>query len=136
LEVGYLAPAPTGKIVRNATWDVGEEGQTAQRWQAVGSEPSGGLTCLKLQNVQQSADWDSPRADRSRLAAPRYLVDSSAAQCPPRKSNAIIEHRDPARETATATNRGALRVAEPREVSDLDVRGLAQGFCQGPHKFS
>lgn len=47
------------------TWEVNSEGAPAQVWRSVGTEAINGTNCLKLAGLQQSSDWDRPRADRT-----------------------------------------------------------------------
>lgn len=63
LEFGFFVPAPLGKVGRNYTWDSVEAARPTQGWQVVGTESCGGVSCIKVTGVQQSADWDHVRAD-------------------------------------------------------------------------
>lgn len=99
-ETGFIAPTPLGKVGRNSSWEVGEEGQPPQRWQVAGTEVCAGVTCVKLIGSQQSADWDKPRADQTAWRRRDTLwlhPQHNVAQ----KVERIIERRDPARDTPT-----------------------------------
>jgi peroxiredoxin len=100
LEWGFLVPAPRLKVGRNSSWEIGEEGLPDQRWQVGGAESCGGVTCIKVLGVQQSGDWDRPRADRAawrRCDTVWLHPQLYVAQ----KVERVIERRDPARDTPT-----------------------------------
>jgi peroxiredoxin len=61
-----------------------------------GSEVVGGKRCVKLVGVQQSADWDKPRADSAawRRTDTLWLAPLTGYAC---KVERIIERREPAR---------------------------------------
>ncbi len=103
LECGFIVPAPLAKVGRNFTWDLNEPGQPAQRWQVVGTESSGGVQCIKITGVQQSDDWERPRADRTAWRR-RDTVWLHPQLNIAQKVERIIEQREPARETATHRN--------------------------------
>jgi peroxiredoxin len=100
LENGFFVPAPLVKVGRKSAWEIGEEGRPEQRWQIVGTESCGGITCIKIVALQQSSDWDSTRADQSawrRRDTVWLYPQLNVAQ----KVERIIECRDPARDTPT-----------------------------------
>jgi peroxiredoxin len=100
LETGFVVPAPLLKLKRGSTWDVGEDGQPAQRWQIVGTESCAGVTCIKIVGVQQSADWGRTRADQcawQRRDTIWLHPQLNVAQ----KVERIIEHCAPARDVPT-----------------------------------
>lgn len=100
LECGFFVPAPLAKVGRNFTWDVADEGHPVCRWQVLGTETCAGVTCVKLAAVQQSADWDHPRADHTawrRRDTLWIFPQLNVAQ----KVERIIERRDPARDLPT-----------------------------------
>lgn len=100
LEGHFLVPAPLVKVGRHFLWQVGEEGRPVQSWQIVGTEPCGGVSCVKITGVQQSEDWDKPRADQTawrRRDTIWLLPQLNFAQ----KVERIIERREPARQGPT-----------------------------------
>jgi peroxiredoxin len=46
------------------SWDAEEPGRPPQSWRLAGTEWRDGLRCVQLKGLQQSDDWDIPRADR------------------------------------------------------------------------
>jgi peroxiredoxin len=96
IECGMFVPRPARRLGGDESWDIPEAGRPARSWHAAGTEAIGGLRCLKLVGVQQSEDWEAPRADHvgwrrqdTVWLAPRggYAV----------KVERVIERREPAR---------------------------------------
>lgn len=100
LETGFLVPTPLIKLKRGSTWEIGEEGQAAQRWQIVGTESCGGVTCIKIVGVQQSADWGRTRADQCAWQR-RDIVWLHPQLNVAQKVERIIDHCAPARDVPT-----------------------------------
>lgn len=100
LECGFIVPAPLARVGRNFTWDLTEPGQPLQRWQIVGTESSGGVQCIKVTGLQQSDDWDRPRADKTAWRR-RDIVWLNPQLNVAQKVERVIEQREPARESAT-----------------------------------
>jgi hypothetical protein len=65
IECGVFVELPKGPIGLNENWEVKEENRPPRIWRIVGTELVNGTRCLKLQGLQQSSDWDQPRADRT-----------------------------------------------------------------------
>jgi peroxiredoxin len=65
LECGIFVELPHGRVGVGRSWEVAQEGQPPRSWRVVGSEMLNGSRCLKIVGVQQSEDWDRPRADRT-----------------------------------------------------------------------
>ena len=100
LESGCFVPAPYTRVGRNQPWEVVEEGRPTQRWQVLGNEMCGGVTCIKIAGVRQSDDWDRSRADRTawRRRDTLWILPSlNVAQ----KVERTIEQRAAARDTPT-----------------------------------
>jgi peroxiredoxin len=100
LETGFLVPTPLLKMKRGSTWDAGEEGQPAQRWQILGAESCGGVTCIKIVGVQQSADWGRTRADQCAWQR-RDTIWLHPQLHVAQKVERVIEHCAPARDLPT-----------------------------------
>ncbi|MSQ96838.1 MAG: redoxin domain-containing protein [Gemmataceae bacterium] len=100
LEIGFLVPAPNLRVGRNSSWDLGDDKSPAHRWQVVGTEGFGGVTCIKVAGLQQSLDWDAPRADQTAWRR-RDLIWLHPQLMVALKVERIIERRDPARDTPT-----------------------------------
>jgi peroxiredoxin len=65
LECALFVESPQGHVRLNQTWETTEESRPRRTWRAAGAEMVTGTSCLKLVGVQQSEDWDRPRADRT-----------------------------------------------------------------------
>jgi hypothetical protein len=100
LECGAFLEAPAGRIGLEQTWDVAEAGRPLQVWRNTGTDMACGTLCLKLVGVQQSEDWDRPRADRVawRRRDTVWLSPRLGIAC---RVERVIEHREPAREEPT-----------------------------------
>jgi peroxiredoxin len=96
LEIGPFIEAPRGRLVVNQGWEVSEPGRPAQAWRLAGTESIGGQSCLKLIGVQQSDDWDRPRADRSAWRRQDTLWVAPRTGLGQRLER-IIEQHEPAR---------------------------------------
>lgn len=100
LECGFLLTTPQAKIGNMALWDVNEAGLPTQRWQGMGTESVHGITCIKFVGVQQSPDWDLPRADSSAWRK-RDTIWLHPLLLVAQRVERVIEYREPAREVAT-----------------------------------
>jgi len=99
VECGAFVELPHNRAGPGTTWDVAEEGRPPRTWRAVAAEAVNGTACLKLTGVQQSPDWDHPRADQTawRRQDNVWLTRAGIA-C---KVERVIEQREPARREAT-----------------------------------
>lgn len=61
LECGFCVAVPAGRIGVGRPWTVTETGRPETTWHVAGMEVAGGISCLRLEGVQQSDDWDHPR---------------------------------------------------------------------------
>jgi peroxiredoxin len=124
VETGAFVEVPRHRIGARARWVVDEEGRPSRTWTVAGTETVNATTCVKLTGVQQTDDWERPRADRPawrRLdtvwIAPRLGIAY--------KVERVVERRDPARQDATY--RSVLRyeldqrTEYPRAIGD-DIR--------------
>jgi peroxiredoxin len=64
VETGAFVEIPRGRVKLNQSWEVSEEGRPVRTWKVLGTEAINGISYLKLEGVQQSPDWEQPRADR------------------------------------------------------------------------
>ncbi|MFO0842828.1 MAG: redoxin domain-containing protein [Gemmataceae bacterium] len=106
LEVGGFVEAPRGKLAAQQGWDTADAGRPPLSWRVVGTESVAGQLCAKLVGVQQSDDWDRPRADRSgwrRQETVWVAVRTGIAL----RVERVIEHHEPAR--AEVSRRSVLR---------------------------
>lgn len=96
IEVGAFLELPSQRKAATTGWEVAEQDRPALQWRVNGSEVVNGQTCTKVVGVQQSDDWEKPRADRSawrRLETVWVGSRSGLVQ----KLERVIEHREPAR---------------------------------------
>jgi len=95
----FLA-VPVGRLAVGDTWESGEEGRPLTIWRVAGVEMVNGTSCLKLAGVQQSEDWDSPRADRGSWRRQDTVWMSPRLGIAYRVER-LIEEREPARQEPT-----------------------------------
>ena len=65
LECGAFVEVPRQRLGLNQSWEVGEDDRPVISWTLSGNELVGNVRCLKLSGVQQTDDWDEPRADHA-----------------------------------------------------------------------
>jgi peroxiredoxin len=65
IEHGAFVEAPRKRTGPEGTWEVSEDGRPPRSWKTAGNETVNGASCVKLVGVQQSDDWERPRADRA-----------------------------------------------------------------------
>jgi peroxiredoxin len=99
-ECGAFVEAPDHKIALDEIWEANEEGRPAMVWRVLGTEQANGTTCVKLRGVQQSTDWDKPRADRTSWRRTDTVWMSSRLGVAVRVER-VIERREPARQEVT-----------------------------------
>ena len=56
---------PQGRVSIGQVWQVAEDNRPPRIWKVMGMETVGNSNCIRLEAVQQTADWDQPRSDRS-----------------------------------------------------------------------
>jgi peroxiredoxin len=100
LECGALVEVPPRRLGRDDSWTITEENRPSRTWHVAGSDLVTGIRCVKLVGVQQSDDWDQPRADRTAWRRQDTLWLA------PRGGHAyrverIVERREPARREPT-----------------------------------
>lgn len=96
IETGAFVEIPSSKSKLNQGWESGEEGRPNLVWRIAGNETINGIVCLKLVGVQQSDDWERPRADRSawrRMETVWIAPRTGLTQ----RLERTIEHHEPAR---------------------------------------
>jgi hypothetical protein len=123
-EVGALVEVPRHAVGTGKTWSVEEDGRPARKWTVAGTGSVNGTSCVKLVGVQQSDDWDRPRADRiawwredTVWVAPRLGVAY--------KVERVIKRREPAHKQpfyqSTLSYELETRSEYPRQIYD-DLR--------------
>jgi hypothetical protein len=117
LEYGAFVEVPSGRLGLKRTWEVLEANWPARSWKVLGMEAVNGSSCLKLEGLQQSGDWDHPRGDRTAWRrrdtvwlAPRLGVAYRVER--------TIERREPAHRDPTSRS-----VAQYELQSDIQYPG-------------
>jgi peroxiredoxin len=99
-ECGALVEVPRSYLRAGDTWPAPEPGRPTRAWQVAGTEAVNGTLCVKLVGVQQSDDWERPRADRAgwRRTDTVWLSPQQGIAC---KVKRVLERREAAREAPT-----------------------------------
>jgi peroxiredoxin len=101
VECGALIEVPNRRLGVEQRWETAEEGRPPHAWVVAGTESISGTTCVKLSGVQQSDDWDHPRADRTAWRR-RDLVWLSPQLGIAVRVERTIEQREPLRAESTS----------------------------------
>lgn len=96
VETGALFDIPRLRLAVGQTWEQPEAGRPTRKWKVVGSETISGSICHRLEGLQQSEDWDDPRADKTAWRR-RDVVWLSARLGVAYRVERTIERREPAR---------------------------------------
>jgi peroxiredoxin len=96
IETGMFIELVQGRTRMGQQWEVAEDSRPPIMWNVTGTETVNGTTCLKLLGVQQSDDWDQPRADRTawKRRDTLWVAPSLGIAC---RVERTIEQREPAR---------------------------------------
>jgi len=106
VECGAFVEAPATRVAVNQFWEAAEEGRPPRTWRVAGTEAVAGTTCIKLMGLQQSDDWNNPRADRRAWRRQDTIWLAPLLGIAYRVER-VMERRDPAREAPT--HRAILR---------------------------
>jgi peroxiredoxin len=106
IECGLFREMPKAKVSVSSTWDANEAGRPPWTWRVEGTESIQNVHCVRVVGVQQSPDWDTPRAD-SRAWQRRDTLWIASQLGLTYRFERVIERRDAARQTAT--HRSVLR---------------------------
>ncbi|MCI0641147.1 MAG: peroxiredoxin family protein [Gemmataceae bacterium] len=112
VDYGAVVEAPLARVKRQSTWEVNEDSRPVRTWQVLGTEVCQGVVCTKLVGLQQSEDWDQPRADRKAWRR-RDTVWLSPTLGVAQKVERVIEHRDPARRVPTHRTTAVYELHSP-----------------------
>jgi hypothetical protein len=106
VECGAFVEVPKGRIGLQSRWDVNDEARTPRTWRVDGTELVDNILCVRLVGVQQSDDWDTPRADRSswQRRDTVWVSPELGLTC---RFERVLERRDAARQSPT--QRSVLR---------------------------
>ena len=117
VECGAFIEVPRGRIGLKQSWEVLEPNRPARAWKVLGLETVNGTSCVKLEGLQQSEDWDSPRADRAAWRR-RDTVWLNPRLGVAYRVERIIERREPAHRDPTQRS-----IAQYELQSDLQYPG-------------
>jgi peroxiredoxin len=106
IECGAFVEVPKGRVGAQSRWDINDEARTPQTWRVEGTEMVNSILCVRLVGVQQSEDWDTPRADRSSWQR-RDTIWISPEHGLTYRFERIFERRDAAHQAPT--HRSVLR---------------------------
>lgn len=106
IECGAFVEVPSGRVDPGKEWETAEAGRPPRRWRTAGMETIQGSACVRLVSVQQSEDWEQPRADRTawRRQDTVWMLPRFGIAC---RVERVIERREPARREPT--QRSVLR---------------------------
>jgi peroxiredoxin len=106
VECGAFVELPKGHVGVNSRWDVVEEGHPGRTWRVDGTEMVNSIMCVRLVGIQQSEDWDTPRADCGawQRRDTVWFAPQLGLTC---RFERILERRDAARQQPT--HRSVLR---------------------------
>lgn len=63
-EWAAFVEVPRGRVSHGQVWTEDERGRPSRVWKVIGNDIVSGTSCVRLEGVQQTDDWDQPRADR------------------------------------------------------------------------
>jgi peroxiredoxin len=106
LERGAFVEIPRGRVRADETWETNEANRPPCVWKVQGSENIAGTSCVKVEGVQKSDDWDHPRADSTAWRRRETVWISSKLGVAFRVER-ILDRREPARQEPT--QRSVLR---------------------------
>jgi peroxiredoxin len=135
LEFGFVAAVPLAKVGKNHAWDITSEGKPIMRWQVTGTESTGGLTCIKLVGVQQTDDWERPRADTTAWRR-RDTIWLHPQLNVAQKVERIIERKAPARDTATEKHTVRYELESHLKYPNVLFQDRKQEIMQAAKYFS
>lgn len=100
VECGALVEIPNRRLGVGQSWLVTEDGRPPRTWTVAGPESINTASCVKVTGLQQSEDWDHPRADRTawRRKDVVWLSPAGIAY----RVERTIEQREPARTEPTS----------------------------------
>jgi peroxiredoxin len=100
LEIGAFIEVPRSRPALEKGWEKTEADRPNIKWRIAGTEAFNGQPCVKVVGVQQSEDWDRPRADRGswRRQETVWIAPRSGISV---RVERIIEQREPAHRETT-----------------------------------
>lgn len=65
VESEALIEVPRHRVGQHQSWGSAEEGRPPRTWTVLGVDEVNGSRCVQIEGIQQTEDWDRPRADRT-----------------------------------------------------------------------
>jgi len=96
VEVGAFLEVPRSRASTGQGWETSESGRPVMAWSVGGTEMAAGQSCVKIVGIQQSDEWDHPRADRPAWKRVETVWSSPRTGLAVRVER-VIEQREPAR---------------------------------------
>lgn len=98
MENGFMVEIPKNRLTEKDTWETSEDGRPVRTWSVAGWETLQGVRCLKLVGIQQTEDWEKPRADSNAWKRTDTVFFNPQSGIPQRFER-MIETKDPAHST-------------------------------------
>jgi peroxiredoxin len=100
VECGAFVEFPEERVGLYQSWEKAENNRPVQVWKIAGMDDINGTRCLKLDGLQQSDEWEHPRADRGawRRRDLVWVLPNSGVVV---KVERTIEKREPAHQVAS-----------------------------------
>jgi peroxiredoxin len=65
VECGLFVEVPRGRLSLKDAWETAEDGRPPRLWKVLGTQVLNNTTCVKIEGLQQSQEWEQLRADRT-----------------------------------------------------------------------
>lgn len=140
VECGAFVEWPAGRVAPSRSWETSGDGRPPRTWRVTGHETIAGTRCVRLESVQQSDDWDEPRADRTAWRRRDVLWALPTLGVAARVER-TVERREPARrepswrcDTTFELESQVVypgRLLEDREREISQFRTLAEALAAG-----
>lgn len=96
-ERGFMVELPRAVLGERTRWMVPDLGRPLKQWELVGPAAVGGTPCVCIRSVQESEDWQRPRADQTAWQIKEQVYVSSRTGYTHRLERTLVR-RSPARQ--------------------------------------
>jgi peroxiredoxin len=131
-----FVPMPEGPVAEGDTWRVTDGPRPERVWRFLGSDNVDGASCYKLECLQQTDDWERPRADRAAWRRMETVWLSRRWGIVARIERVIEQreaaHRDPTRRSVTTyeLQTGVIQYRAPFLTDRIREIKQAQNFAE------